>query len=106
MKAGENVMGWANKEDRPSTDKSKWACISPRLSAASLIEAANSYHDLPARVRRAYKDIQPGTWALLTLLPGRTREEDMIHIAWRTMAHNQPSDVMTTSEVAGYFDVT
>lgn len=63
-------------------------------------------HDMPARIKRAYKDIRPGTWALLTCLQCRSAGGYLIHIAWQTLEHNQPSDVMAASEVAEYFDLS
>ena len=70
-----------------------------------LARSANAGRDVPASVKGRYKDIQPGTKVLLTLLHGAGDQADMIHVAWRTMNHEQPSDVMTIHEVEGYFDV-
>ena len=77
----------------------------PTTIYAMLARSANASRDVPASVEGSYKDIQPGTMALLTLLRGTDDHADMIHVAWRTMDHEQPSDVMTIDEVERYFNV-
>ena len=66
---------------------------------------AKVLRDIPARSKGTYKGIQPGTMALLSLLPSEHGERDMLHVAWRTMVHDQPSDVMTLDEAGVFFDL-
>jgi len=63
-----------------------------------LANATNGGRDLPAALTGRFKDIPTGTRALLTLLRRAKGKADMIHVAWRTMDHGQPSDVMTIDE--------
>lgn len=74
----------------------------PTTIYAILAHAANGGRDLPASVIGRFKDIPTGTRALLTLLRGAKDETDVIHVAWRTMDHEQPSDVMTIEEAERY----
>jgi len=59
-------------------------------------------YDVPASLKGAYKDIQPGT---MVLLRGADGQADMIHGGWRTMDHEQPSNVMTIDEAVRFFHV-
>ena len=77
----------------------------PPTIYAMLVQSANHGLDLPATLKRRFKDIPPGTMALLTLLRGADDQAAMIHVAWRTMAHGQPSDVLTVAEAEGFFKV-
>jgi len=65
---------------------------------AQLANAANGGRDLPASVTGRFKDIPTGTKALLTRLRGVDGQPALVHVAWRTMDHGQPSDVMTVEE--------
>ena len=77
----------------------------PTTIYAILARSANAGRDVPASVKGTYKDIQPGTMALLTLLRGTGKQAAMIHVAWRTMDHDQPSDVMTIDEAQRCFNI-
>ena len=68
-----------------------------------LANAANGGCDLPAALAAGFKDIPPGTMALLTRLRGVDGRPDLVHVAWRTMAHDQPADVMTLDEAEARF---
>ena len=78
----------------------------PTTTYAMLARPANAGRDVPASLKGAYKNIQPGTMALLSLLRGDGDRADMIHVAWRTMVHDQPNDVMTLDEAEEYFDLS
>ena len=72
--------------------------LMPTTIYTALANAANGGRDLPATLTGRFKDIPAGTSALLTLLRRARDKTDMIHVAWRTMDHGQPSDVMTIDE--------
>ena len=69
------------------------------------VRTALALRDIPARSKITYNGIQSGTMALLSLLPGQHDRCDMLHVAWRTMVHDQPSDVMTMDEARIFFDL-
>ena len=79
--------------------------LTPKTIYAMLARSANAGRDVPASLKGTYKDIQSGTMALLTLLHGTDDHADMIHVAWRTMGHEQPSDVMTIDEAESHFSL-
>lgn len=58
--------------------------------------------DMPATLKAPYKDIPAGTMALLTRLRRVDGGPAMIHVAWRTMAHDPPSDILTIEEARHY----
>jgi len=71
-----------------------------------LAGSANEGCDVPATLTRRFKDLSPGTMALLTLLRTNKGDAGMIHVAWRTMAHDQPADVMTIDDAEHHFRLT
>lgn len=77
----------------------------PTTIFGQAVRTANTLLDIPARSKSTYNGIQSGTMALLSLLPGQYDRCDMLHVAWRTMVHDQPSDVMTMNEAKVYFDL-
>jgi hypothetical protein len=64
-----------------------------------------SCRDLPVVARHAYKDVPSGTWALLTSLPSAEGRGRLFHVAWRNLAHDQLSDVMTREEAVDLLDL-
>ena len=79
--------------------------LMPTTIYTLLAHAANEGCDIPATLIGHFKDMAPGTRALLSLLRGTGGKPDMIHIAWRTMAHDQPADVMSLDEAEARFDI-
>ncbi len=64
-----------------------------------------SCRDLPVVARHAYKDVPSGTWALLTSLPSTEGRGSLFHVAWRNLAHDQLSDVMTLEEAVDLLEL-
>jgi len=77
--------------------------LMPQAIYTMLANAANNGCDLPATLTGCFKDMRPGTMALLTLLRSASGKPNMIHVAWRTMCHEQPADVMTIGDVESNF---
>lgn len=74
----------------------------PITICTELANTTNGGRDLPTALKGPAKDIPAGTKALLTLLRVAKDQADMIHIAWRTIDHGQPCDVMTVDEAEHY----
>ncbi len=68
-------------------------------------QVGTSCRDLPVVARHAYKDVPSGTLALLTSLPSTEGHGRLFHIAWRNLAHDQLSDVMTREEAVDLLDL-
>ena len=67
-----------------------------------LVGPTRFYQDVPQQLIHAYKDIPPGTMALLSLLICEDQNADRIHVAWRT-AHDHRVDVLTIDEAQPIF---
>ncbi len=62
-----------------------------------LVGPTRFYQDVPQQLVHPYKDIPPGTMALVSLLICEDENAERIHVAWRT-ADDHRIDVLTIDE--------
>ena len=68
-----------------------------------LVSPIRIFKDVPQRLVRNFKDVAPGTMAMLTLQPADDDQHtDMIHVAWRT-ANDHRVDVITIDDANRHF---
>ena len=74
----------------------------PLSTIDPLAISSDSGVDVPATLKTLYKDIPAGTMALMTFMNSAGKRPAMVHVTWRTMSHEQPSDMLTIDEAGHY----